>query len=78
MKTETIVLLGIAGVAVAAGAVYYAKQKKLANQPQPVSNSNGNPNGRQVPQPTANNEAAQILSAATETIDKVGEWTGGW
>lgn len=78
MKTETIVLLGIAGVAVAAGAVYYAKQKKLANQQQPIAQGNGNPNGRQVPAPTANNETAQILSAATNTLDKIGEWTGGW
>lgn len=77
MKTETIVLVVIAGAAVAAGAVYYAKQKQLANNPQIIAQNNGNPNSRSAPV-SQSQEIAGYVGIVKDVTAQVGDWTGGW
>lgn len=76
MKTETVVLLAIGGAALAAGLVYYAKQKQKPVQTNPLAApTNGNPNNNSAPS-TAQQVQAYV-GAAKDGLSAV-EGFFGW
>jgi hypothetical protein len=79
MKTETIVLIVIGGAAIAAGAVYYAKQKQTANTPvNPLAApTNGNTANRSAPADSTSSDVANYTKAAGDALSQV-ETFFGW
>lgn len=80
MKTETIVLIVIAGAAVAAAGVYYAKQKKAANAPvnQRQAPTNGNTANNSAPASAQTSDVATYVKAGEDLLSNVGSAFGGW
>lgn len=78
MKTETIVLIVIAGAAVAAAGVYYAKQKQAANAPVAplAAPTNGNPSNRSAPD-SQSSDVANYVKAGGDALSQL-ETFFGW
>jgi hypothetical protein len=77
MKTETVVLIGIGVAAIAAGAIYYAKQKQQPAVNPLAAPTNGNQNSRSAPASSQSSDVANYTKAATDVLSQV-EGYFGW
>jgi threonine dehydratase len=77
MKTETVVLLAIGGAALAAGLIYYAKQKQPKQVNPLAAPTNGNPNNNSAPANSTSADVANYTKAAGDGLSAI-EGFFGW